>query len=132
MGREINQREPDPDRRTVYFHLLQLDGTSPCLTKDGQQPEISIDKSPFSPTGISPLQHIGYGRYAAVLEQDILIAGTHIETRFGAVDCIEMPGDAIDVIAYDKADENLAIPKLDEIIDKINNIDTIIIQTGVK
>jgi hypothetical protein len=89
-------------RRRIFFDLRAPDGISPALTEAGGQPQVSVNGSAFSATGIGTLSAIGFGRYCADLTQAIVSSvGDEIETRYKSAVTAESPGDSVRVVAWD-------------------------------
>lgn len=103
MGaREVQMNVLEQDARKVYFDLRALDGLTPVTTEHGGQPQVSKNGDPWQPGGISPLTHIGHGRYFAILDQAFVgPRGAIIETRYDSINTVESPGDTIRVVGYD-------------------------------
>lgn len=101
MARLIKAAEANDTRRRVYFHIVQTDGLTPSILEEDRQPQISIDGGDFTDNGIGTLVAIGSGRYYATLSETILVAGRHIETRYSSLRTAEIPGDSVDVVAFD-------------------------------
>lgn len=76
------------------------DLVSPALNEAGGQPEIMVNGSAWTAAGIGTLEHAGYGRYSAILDQAVLaVPGDVIETRYKSASTPECPGDQI-VVEY--------------------------------
>lgn len=102
--RLIQANEPAPERRLVYFHIVQSDGITPATDEAGGQPQISVNGAPWTASGISALTAIGNGRYYAKLNQaTVSPAGIEIETRYASAATAETPGDSVQVTAFDPA-----------------------------
>jgi hypothetical protein len=106
--RTMRVNEPSALRRRVFFQVVGTDGKTPVTTKNGEQPQITIDGAAFTDGGIGTLNHIGHGRYYAELEQATLNAWPLlIETRFASAGTLEIPGDSVEVVAFKPGDECL-------------------------
>lgn len=104
MARLVKAGESTAARRRVYFHLVGTDGMTPDVDEAGGQPQASTDGAAWTNTGIGTLAHTGNGRYYADLTAGaVAAAGAHIETRYGTGDGVEVPGDSVDVVAFDPA-----------------------------
>ncbi len=101
MPRIIQENESDVTKRRLYFHIVNSDGISPSISESGGQPQISISGNIWTDSGIDTLTDIGNGRYYSTLDQNVLIVGNHIESRYKSVNTAEVPGDSIDVVDYD-------------------------------
>ena len=124
MARLIKANEALEVRRRVYFHLVQEDGLTPAVNESGKRPQVSIDGGEWSATGIGVLSHIGSGRYYAALEQSILVAGRHLETRFSSLATAEIPGDSVDVVAFNPYDAaTLGLTAVAELVETTQEID---------
>lgn len=97
--RSIVAGETNSELLKIYFELVQIDGYTPALSEAGNQPEISINGGSFTATGISVLNHVGYGRYYSNLDSSILnTVGDVIVSRYKSVSTREAYGEGIQVI----------------------------------
>ena len=93
--------ETEEERKLVFFHVVDDDdGKTPLTDQAGGQPQISINGSAFSDTGIGTLVAIGNGRYYAVLSDDtISVAGRVIESRYKSAASAESIGTTVQVVS---------------------------------
>jgi hypothetical protein len=115
MNRQVAVGETDPLKTRVYFDVRLLDGT-PALGEDGQQPQVSINGSSFSPTGISVISVVGFGSYTAQLAMDVLAvnSGDIIITRYSRVGItLESRGDIFQAIDNSFTEVNVSTVVVD-------------------
>jgi hypothetical protein len=101
MGiRLIPVSTPIEKLRTIYFDLrASSDGVTPVTIAAGTQPQISINKAGFSDTGIGTLEHLGNGRYGAVLDVSVIgVVGDSIESRAKHATSVDSPGDSVQIV----------------------------------
>lgn len=112
----IKANESNASRRRIYFHLVDgEDGITPETGEAAGQPQVSVDGSAWTDTGISTLTAIGHGRYHAELAQTLIAAaGLTIETRYKSANTAECPGDTVQVVAFDPHDASaLGLSRID-------------------
>ncbi len=89
---EVGYDEAEAARRRFYFHLVDSSG-NPVTTKNGQQPQISVNGAAFTATGIGTLTAIGTGYYYADLTQ------TTTQTNFAVILARYDDGDTVECMA---------------------------------
>lgn len=104
----IKANESNATRRRIYFDLRSsVDAITPATSESGGVPQISINGSGWTTTGVSALTHIGNGRYYAELTlAAVANAGDRIETRYKSANTIETSGDIVQVVGFDPFDSN--------------------------
>lgn len=63
---QIALNESNANLRAIYFVLTLIDDT-PDLDQDGGQPEINLNDTGWTTTGVGVLQSVGFGSYRAIL-----------------------------------------------------------------
>jgi hypothetical protein len=98
----VQVNEPNASERQVYFDIRADDGVSPINSEAGNQPQISINGTAWTDSGIGTLNLIGNGRYYAVLDiSSVVLAGSKIESRYKGALTVETPGDSVQVVGFD-------------------------------
>jgi len=80
---QVGYNESEAARRRLYFHLVDASG-DPVTTKNGQQPQISVNGDSFTSSGVGTLLAIGSGYYYAEVTQ--ATTQTNFAVIFGRYD----------------------------------------------
>lgn len=96
--------ETTASRRYVYFSLVDAtDGITAETGEAGGQPQVSINGSAWSNTGVGTLVHIGNGHYYAELTESFVtgLAGSVVLTRYKSSNTAEARGSTVQLINTD-------------------------------
>lgn len=112
MPKLVTANSSDVRQRRAFFDVRGFDGITPILTENGQQPFISVNGlGNWTSIGIGLLTHIGFGRYYADLDLNIISnPGDTIETRYKGNTTAETPGDSFQVVGFSITEPNLGVP----------------------
>lgn len=106
MQIRINKNESTPSRRRLYFQCFDVvDGITPETGEDGGQPQVSVDGSSWTNTGIGVLVSVGNGRYYSEISETL----TNVEnaiflTRYKSLNTTETIGDIGIIDSFFSAD----------------------------